>query len=75
MSEPIAKLIGKAVYFKKRKGGEGGSPIELLGERLRGAFHKSENKESKNYFLVTQHVAGWVNSRAKKSALVTKDQS
>ena len=51
------------------------SPIELLGERSGGAFHKSEDKESKNYFLVTQHVAGWVNSRAKKSALVTKDQS
>ena len=51
------------------------SPIELLGERPGGAFHKSEDKESKNYFLVTQRVVGWVNSRAKKSALVTKDQS
>ena len=34
------------------------SPIELLGERSRGAFHKNEVKESKNYFLVTQRVAG-----------------
>ena len=44
-------------------------------ERPGGALHKSEDKESKNYFLVTNDVVNRVNSRAKKSALVTKDQS